>query len=209
MNIQVFTQSAIKLTGEKIIYFDPYQISNPYHDADYIFITHDHYDHYDEKSIKNVMKENTKIIVPIILEEQIKKITDNILLVKPEQEYKIDDITFKTLPAYNLYTTYHLKANGYVGYNIFLNNKWLYIMGDTDVVEEIAKVKTDICFVPIGGTFTMDYEQAAHYINSLNPQKVIPIHYGSIVGDINLKDKFKELINDNIEVDIYIKEEEK
>ena len=51
MKIDVFTQAAIKMVGDKVIYFDPYLIKDEYHDADYIFITHDHYDHYDEESI--------------------------------------------------------------------------------------------------------------------------------------------------------------
>ena len=67
MQIEVLTQSAIKLQGEKTIYFDPYNIKDDYHDADYIFITHDHYDHYDEKSIEKVQKDTTKIIVLLIL----------------------------------------------------------------------------------------------------------------------------------------------
>ena len=46
MKIEVNTQSSIKLIGEKTIYFDPYLINNNYNDADYIFITHSHYDHF-------------------------------------------------------------------------------------------------------------------------------------------------------------------
>ena len=54
MKIEVLRHASIKLTGDKIIYFDPYQIKEELHDADYIFITHDHYDHYDEESIHNI-----------------------------------------------------------------------------------------------------------------------------------------------------------
>ena len=79
-------------------------------------------------------------------------------------------------------------------------------MGDTDQTEESNHVKTDICFVPIGGVYTMDVDEAASYINSLNPKKVIPIHYGKIVGDISLGEKFKSKVNKNIEVELLIKE---
>ena len=70
MKIDVITQAAIRLEGKKIIYFDPYKITNESHDADYIFITHDHYDHYDEESINNIKKDSTKIIVPKCLESK-------------------------------------------------------------------------------------------------------------------------------------------
>ena len=205
MNIEVFTQSAIKLAGNIIIYFDPYQIKEEYHDADYIFITHDHYDHFDINSIQKIIKETTKLIVPKIMEKIGREITNNILLVEPNQNYELADFKFRTYSAYNINKPYHPKDIGYVGYKINLDNTSYYIMGDTDVVPEIENVETNICFIPIGGKYTMDYQEAAEYINKIKPQIAIPIHYGSIVGDVSLKDKFKELINRDIEVNIYIK----
>ena len=149
MNIAVFTQSAIKLIEKKVIYFDPFKIPKEYHDADYIFITHDHYDHYDETSIKKVIKDNTKVIVPKVLEESIKKITNNFLIVEPKQEYVLDDLKFETIPAYNLQKDFHPQSSGYVGYNLLINDTSYYIMGDTDVTEESKQVKCDVCFIPL------------------------------------------------------------
>ena len=199
MKITHFGQSALKFAEKKTIYFDPFDISKDYHDADYIFITHDHYDHFDLDSIKNVMKDSTKFIVPKIMETEV-KISTNILLVEPNKEYKLDNLEFKTIPAYNVDKTYHPKEKGFVGYNMNINNIWYYIMGDTDVTDEAKGVKCDYCFVPIGGTYTMDYKEASDYINHLKPKKVMPIHYGTIVGDISLGNEFKKLINKDIEV---------
>lgn len=201
MKIEVLNHASVKLTGDKIIYFDPYDIKNEKHDADYIFITHDHYDHYDEKSILSIKKDQTKIIVPKILQEK-----ENNLIVEPGKKYRIDDIEFSTIPAYNLDKPFHPKEKDYVGYNILLQDEYFYIMGDTDRTPELDMVKTDVCFVPIGGVYTMDVEEAADYINKLNPKKVIPIHYGKIVGDISLGEEFKNKINKNIEVELLIKE---
>ena len=44
-NISLIAQSAIKIKTNKTIYFDPFKIENNTNDADYIFITHPHYDH--------------------------------------------------------------------------------------------------------------------------------------------------------------------
>ena len=44
--IEVLYHSSIKINKGKIIYFDPFKIAQNYHDADIIFLTHDHYDHY-------------------------------------------------------------------------------------------------------------------------------------------------------------------
>lgn len=208
MNIEVFTQSAIKLSGKEKIYFDPFKITTEYHDADFIFITHDHYDHYDESSIRKVMNNQSILIVPKILKEKAELISENIMVVEPNKHYELGNIAFDTLPAYNIEKDFHPKSKEYVGYNLELDGCKYYVMGDTDVVREIKQVKTDICFVPIGGYYTMDVNDAAEYINEIKPKKVVPIHYGSIIGDISLQEDFKKLVNDNIEVEILIKEEE-
>ncbi len=207
MKIEIFTQSAIKLSGNVIIYFDPFKIDKYYNDADYIFITHDHYDHYDEESIKKVLKKETTIIVPKILKDKIKKFNLNTIIVEPNNSYVLDNIKFNTTPAYNINKKFHPKEANYVGYILDINNTTYYIMGDTDLLEENKLVKTDVCFVPIGGTYTMDVYEASKYINYIKPKIAIPIHYGSIVGSINLKDEFKKLIDKDIKVDIYIEEE--
>ncbi len=204
MKIEVNTQSSIKLSGEKIIYFDPFNIEEETHDADYIFITHDHYDHYDEKSIEKIKNDKTKIIVPPCLKEK-----PHHLLVEGYRMYGIDDIKFITVPSYNLNKPYHPREKYYMGYNILLEDKYYYIMGDTDRTPEADQVKTDICFVPIGGVYTMDVEEAIGYINDLKPEMAIPIHYGSIVGDISLGEEFKNKINESIKVMLCIKENEK
>lgn len=201
MQIEVLGHASIKIISNKIIYFDPYAINDEVHDADYIFITHDHYDHYDEKSISNIKKSSTKIVVPKILQEK-----RNDLVVEPNIKYQIDEIYFETIPAYNIGKTFHPKEKEYVGYNILLQNEYFYIMGDTDRTPESDMVKTDICFVPIGGVYTMDVDEAADYINNLNPKKAIPIHYGKIVGDISLGEDFKNKVNKNIQVELLIKE---
>ena len=75
-----------------------------------------------------------------------------------------------------------------------------YICGDTDLIEEIKNVKCDYLFVPIGGTYTMDYKEASILTNMIKPKYVIPVHYGSIIGDKSLFYDFKKLIDKDINV---------
>ena len=195
MKIEVIHHSSIKFIGDKVIYFDPYKIEEEMHDADYIFITHDHYDHYDPESIEKVRNGHTKIIVPLCLKDK-----EHNLLVDGYRMYGIDDIKFFSVPSYNINKDFHPREKYYIGYNILLNDKYYYIMGDTDATQEALQVKCDVCFVPIGGTYTMDYLEASDFINQLKPKKVVPIHYGMIVGDNDLGQKFKEKVNKEIEV---------
>ena len=98
-NIEVLYHSSIKINKEKIIYIDPFKIDREYKDADIIFITHDHYDHYSEADIDKVRKGNTKIIVPESLQSKllIRGIKEeNIITVEPNEQDDIDDIKFET-----------------------------------------------------------------------------------------------------------------
>lgn len=199
MKIELIHHASVKLIGDKVFYFDPYDIKEKYHDADYIFITHDHYDHYDLESINNVKKDTTKIILPECLKDN-----ENYLVVEPDKEYTIDDFKFETISSYNTNKNFHPKEKNYVGYNICLNDVFYYIMGDTDRTPEADNVKTDICFVPIGGVYTMNVDEAINYINDLKPKKAIPIHYGTIVGRKELGQEFKNGIKSEIETEILI-----
>ena len=207
-NIEVLCHSAIRFSGNKIIYFDPYKINKNYNDADYIFITHDHYDHFSEEDILKVKKEETKIIVPSDLLEKSEKLgfdKENILTVMPNNSYKIDNISFETIPAYNVNKNFHPRANNWVGYIINLNNTIYYIAGDTDITEENKKVKCDVAFVPIGGTYTMTAKEAATLVNEIKPKIAVPIHYGLIVGTKEDATTFKNSLNDDIKCEILIK----
>ncbi len=199
MKIEVIHHASIKLIDDKIFYFDPYNIKEKPHDADYIFITHEHYDHYDIESINNIKKDDTKIILPVCLKDY-----DNYMVVEPNREYQLDNFKFETIRAYNIDKTFHPKEKKYVGYNIYINGVYYYIMGDTDRTIETDMVKTDVCFVPIGGTYTMNVAEAIDYINELKPKKAIPIHYGSIIGRKELADEFKNRVDKEIEVEIMI-----
>ena len=83
-------------------------------------------------------------------------------------------------------------------YIVKIENKLVYVAGDSDVNEDNLKVKCDIALVPIGGKYTMDYKEAADFINKIKPEIVIPTHYGDIVGDKDLDLKFKKLVYNNI-----------
>lgn len=184
-NIEVLYHSSIRINKEKIIYIDPFKINKNYNDADIVFITHDHYDHYSEEDIDKVINENTTIIIPEELLTKLlrKGINKNaIITVEPNKNYMVQGIKFETISAYNTNKTFHPKENGWVGYIIIINGIRYYIAGDTDITEENKQVKCDVAFVTVGGTYTMDFKEAASLINEIKPKIAIPIHYGSIVG---------------------------
>lgn len=207
-NIEVLCHSCIRFNKGEVIYFDPFKIEKNYNDADAIFITHDHYDHYSEEDIDKVVKKGTIIVAPEdLLTKLLKKgfERDNMVLVTPNQKYTVKGIEFQTIPAYNVNKQFHPKANEWVGYVLKIEGVTYYIAGDTDITEENKKVKCDVAFVPVGGTFTMDYKEAAELINEIKPKIAVPTHYGSIVGEKSDGVSFSKLVSPEIEVEVLMK----
>lgn len=208
MKIKVLCHSSIKIeTQGKIIYSDPFRIKEAKNDADIIVITHSHYDHFSEEDILKVKNEKTKILVTSDLLDRTLELgfkEENITMVMPNNSYKILDIEINTIPAYNTNKKFHPKENKWVGYILVIENKRVYIAGDTDATEENKNVKCDIALVPVGGTYTMTYEEAAELVNIIKPGETIPMHYAEIVGDIQDGIKFSKLVSDEIKVDIKI-----
>lgn len=205
-NVKFVKHSCIKICDNLVIYFDPFKIDKFYNDADIIFITHNHYDHYSEEDIKKVMKDDSFIVIPYDLEESVLNLgfkINNVIKVKPNQQYEVLNIVFNTIPAYNIDKNFHLRSYDWIGYIININNFTYYIAGDTDKTPENSSVLCDVAFVPIGGTYTMNYLEAAELINEIKPKMVVPIHYGVIVGSREDAIKFKNLINKDIICKIY------
>ena len=121
-----------------------------------------------------------------------------IITVEPNQKYMVQGIKFETVPAYNTNKIFHPKENGWVGYVIEINGIKYYIAGDTDITEENKKVKCDVAFVPVGGTYTMDFKEAAQLVNQIQPKVAVPIHYGSLVGTKQDAEEFIKLLHTNI-----------
>ncbi len=207
--IECLGHSTIKICkNDKVIYIDPYNLKEVENDADYIFITHAHYDHFSEEDIKKIKNENTIIIITEDLYEKTLNLqfADNyIIRVIPNENYNINGISFFTVPAYNNNKKFHPKDNNWVGYILDIDNAKYYIAGDTDLTEDNKKVKCDVAFVPVGGTYTMDAREAAELVNEIKPKKAIPIHYGTIVGSREDAENFKMLLNKSIECEILIK----
>ena len=164
-------------------------------------------DHYSEKDILQIKKDNTKIIITEDLMEKTIQLgfsEKNIISIVPNQILNVFDINIQTIPSYNTNKSFHPKENNWVGYVLDNKETRYYITGDTDLIPESEEVKCDVLFVPIGGTYTMDYKEASSLTNIINPKYVIPIHYGTIVGSKEDAIKFEKLISKGIKCEIML-----
>ena len=201
--IDVFKQNSIRIKSDVgMIYIDPFKIDDETHDADFILITHDHYDHFSSEDIAKIKKDTTVLVVPEKMEAKAVKESGikEIETVKPGTYHEIGNLELETIPMYNILKPFHPKAAGWVGYILKINGKRIYIAGDTDATKEAKEVICDIALVPIGGTYTMDAKKAAELVNEINPEVVIPTHYGSIVGKLSDAKVFAANVKDTIKV---------
>ena len=207
-NIEVFIQNSIRIRSRVgVIYIDPFQMKEEPKDADFVLITHDHYDHFSPEDIGKVSKADTILVVPEKMAAKAREVSGmvgKIETVKPSVYREMGGLEFETVPAYNTLKPFHPKSAEWVGYILRIDGKRIYIAGDTDATKEAKAVKCDIALVPIGGTYTMDAKKAAELINTIRPDVAIPVHYGHIVGKPGDGEVFAENVMAPIKVEFKI-----
>lgn len=178
-----FRQSALRFAGEGLtVYIDPWGTSGEDPPADVIFITHAHSDHFQPREIEQLSGAGTKLVAP---HDVARELSGEVSAVGPGDSIEVSGIRVQAVPAYNVHPDRldkHPKANRWVGYILELDGKAYYHAGDTDHVPELDEVRTDVAFLPIGGTFTMEPAEAAGLAKSISPQIAVPMHYGFVVG---------------------------
>lgn len=202
--IEVFTHSSIRIKGNSTtIYVDPFKIREEFHDADYVFVTHQHYDHFSIEDILKVATADTILVVPESMVDdamEIERSVKEIVTVRPGENKDIAGLSVEAVHAYNNIKPFHPKRAQWVGYVLTVDGKRIYIAGDTGLTRESKEVKCDIAMVPIGGTYTMDAKKAAELINVIKPEVAIPIHYGSVVGKPSDAAHFADLVKEPVKV---------
>ena len=186
VKLHALVHSSIRIEfGSLELYIDPVrQLGNRTIDytsmpqADFIFVTHEHGDHYDKDAIKQLSKVGTRFITN-------RRCADmqgyGLVLKNGDKEDLNLGIKVEAVPAYNTSegrTQFHPKGrdNGYI---LNLDGLRIYIAGDTEDIPEMADIHDiDIAVLPCNQPYTMTPDQLIKAARVIKPKVLFPYHYG-------------------------------
>jgi L-ascorbate metabolism protein UlaG (beta-lactamase superfamily) len=186
VKFHALVHSSIRIEyGDMELYIDPVrQLGNRTIDytsipqADLIFVTHEHGDHYDKEAIKQLTRTGTRFIT----NSRCAEMMGYGLVMKNGEKQDLDSgILVEAVPAYNTTegrTQFHPKGrdNGYI---LTLDGLRIYIAGDTEDIPEMAGIKDiDVAFLPCNQPYTMTTEQLVKAARMIKPKVLFPYHYG-------------------------------
>ena len=184
----------------RIIYTDPVSEYADYSllpKADVILITHEHDDHFDQKAIEILKKEDTRIIC----NQKVRDLLGEGTVLNYGDVWAFDDFSVEAMKAYN--TTegrdkFHPKDRDNA-YFLHFDENTVYISGDTETVENIEEVKNcDLLFLAVNQPYTMTIKQAYHFATQIQPKIFYPYH----TTDTDMNELRKEFENVPFEVRI-------
>lgn len=195
-NIHWLGHAGFRIDGDKVIYFDPYQIdSGPL--ADLIFISHDHFDHCSPEDVAKIQGPNTVLITE---KDSAGKLSGDVRVLNAGETLELHGVQILGVPSYNTDKDFHPKRNGWLGFLVEMSGIRIYHAGDTDFIPEMKGLNVHIALLPVSGTYVMTAQQAARAALAIGPELAIPMHYGTIVGDNQDAFAFKKALDGRVDV---------
>jgi len=176
--------------------------------ADLVLITHSHGDHYSPATLEGIGSFDVPIVVPQeVADKMDEKLKSKLIVLSNGDEKDLMDMHIKAVPAYNYPVkekSFHIKGVGN-GYVVSLGGKRVYISGDTGNIPEMSELKNiDLAFLCMNLPYTMDVDDAAKAILTIQPKVVYPYHFRSQGGFSDLE-KFKSSVAaENPEIEVRI-----
>jgi L-ascorbate metabolism protein UlaG (beta-lactamase superfamily) len=170
-----FRQSSVRIRRVGVeLHVDPWGIKEE-SDADFILLTHPHYDTFSEDDIARVRGPNTIVVAPVSMRKQMDQIDH---LMRPGDMVSLDGIDILAVPAFNTEKKFHPPEAGWLGYVFTIGETTFYHAGDTDLLDSMSDIRCDVAFLPCDRKYTMGPEDAARAAEACEAHVVIPVHWG-------------------------------
>ena len=192
----------------KKIYVDPFQIDGREKpSADYLLITHSHYDHLSIPDIEQIITAETVVLCPPDCQSKLLKFKmKQLKTLEPGTEFEDSLLRVLAVPSYNKDKPFHPRDNDWLGYLITTAEVTVYHSGDSDLIPEMADIECNIALLPVSGTYVMNAAEAAEAVEVIEPEIAIPMHWGALIGTHDDAQAFKKAVGSKAKVVILEKE---
>jgi L-ascorbate metabolism protein UlaG (beta-lactamase superfamily) len=188
--------ASFRLELGSVIYLDPWKLTHP-KPADLILITHGHRDHLSPDDVARISQPGTVLVCPPSCAD---KLHGNVRTMQPGDHMQVGAVAIEAVPSYNTNKPNHPQSAGNLGYIVEAQGKRFYHAGDTDLIPEMVDIRCDVALLPMGGTYTMNAEEAAQAAGRLVTRMVVPMHWGDIVGTQADVERLRQLMPSGIEL---------
>lgn len=150
--------------------------------ADLVLVSHDHFDHNQVRVVKHL--------------------TTRVITEPGRHTYK--GLTVRGIPAFHD-DQEGSKRGDITIFQFDIDDICFTFASDLGHTLEGSMLRrfnpTQVLFIPVGGTFTLDGEGARSVVEALRPQVIIPMHYkyGSLTFNLEPVDSFLELVDYPVE----------
>jgi L-ascorbate metabolism protein UlaG (beta-lactamase superfamily) len=183
--------SAFHLSGGGAdVLVDPFLTGNPKAaataeevPADVILLTHGHGDHLGD-TVDIAKRTGASVLAIVELAAELEG--EGLTVHNPNLggTVQFDWGWVKMVPAWHTAVSPKGTPHTPAGLLIHYADHLIYHVGDTALFSDLQLIarrgdKVDLALVPIGGHFTMDRYDAVTAVEFIQPQQVIPIHYGT------------------------------
>jgi L-ascorbate metabolism protein UlaG (beta-lactamase superfamily) len=152
--------------------------------ADVILLTHGHGDHLGD-TVDIAKRTGATVVAIVELAAEIEGAgVENVLNPNYGGTVSFDWGWVKLVPAWHTAVSPNGTPHMPAGLLIHYGGHLIYHLGDTALFSDLQLIArrgdpVELALVPIGGHFTMDRFDAVTAVEMINPQQVIPIHYGT------------------------------
>ncbi len=155
-----------------VIHVDPWSAADlsVYPQADWVFVTHEHGDHFDPEGIASVSSDETRVVAPAVVGREL----EDADVIGNGETRSFDTFEVEAVPMYNVH---HERGVGN-GYVFTFGRTRVYVAGDTGCTDEMRRMTDiDIAFLPMYAERTMTPEMAAECAMAFRPGILYAYHY--------------------------------